>query len=246
MLARVKEHTMSTKPQTIAQPTISEVLQQFLDDQRQRLRPRTFARYEDVIELLQHSINGYAYNYLSREESALFDELYDQDLQFCDVFGPEKILENVGEFLDYFMVRKVIASQELLKAAGTVTKKLARWLEENGYSTAEEAEMAVESGTEAARSLPKAEKLAGLLYDFAHSQPSEEVIERVDDRFTIKRVEPGKLWLSGWLPPTGTIGPVAVPREITNLAEEDWSVTLWLGRTRWGWKILDVGNVYPI
>ncbi|MBC8446459.1 MAG: hypothetical protein H8D78_01795 [Chloroflexi bacterium] len=238
---------MDTKPQGIAQPTISEVLQQFLDDQSRRLEPRTFARYEDVIGLLQHSINGYAYNRLRAEESALFDALYGQGLQFCDVFGPEKILDNIGEFLDYFMVRKVIAGQELLRAAGTVTKKLARWLQEKGYAAAEEAEMAVELGGEAARSLPRAEELANLLYDFAHSQPSEELLERVDDRFTIERVESGKLWLSGWLSPRrGTIGPIAVPREITDLAEEGWAVTLWLGRTPRGWKILDVGNVYPM
>ncbi len=239
---------MDTKPKGIAQPTISKVLQEFLDEQRKRLKPRTFARYEDVIELLQYSINGYAYNYLDEEEGDLFDKLYnEQDIEFCDIFGPEKILDNVDEFLSYFMVRKVMAGQELLKAAGTVTKKLARWLQEKGYATAEEMEVAVESGTEAAHSLPKAEKLAGLFYDFAHSQPPEEVLERVDDRFTIERIEPGKLWLSGWLSRSeGTIGPIAVPREITDLAEEGWAVTLWLGRTRRGWKILGVGNVYPM
>jgi hypothetical protein len=238
---------MDAKPRSIAQPTISEVLQQFLDEQRERLKPRTFARYEDVIDLLQTSLNGYAYQYLDEEESALFDELYDQDIEFCDIFGPDKVLVNVDEFLGYFMVRKVIAGQELLKAAGTVTKKLARWLQEKGYATAEEAEVAVEEGAEAARSLPKAEKLADLFYGFAHSQSPEEMIEEFDDRFTIERIEPGKLWLSGWLPPSkGTIGPIAVPREITDLAEEGWAVTLWLGRTRRGWKILDVGNVYPM
>jgi len=238
---------MSTKPQGIAQPTISEVLQEFLDEQRKRLKPRTFARYEDVIELLQHSINGYAYNSLDEEESALFDELYnEQDIEFCDIFGPEKILDNVGEFLDYFMVRTVIAGKELLKAAGTVTKKLARWLEEKGYATTEEAEWAVETGAEASRSLPKAEELASLLYNFAHSQSPGKVLKRVDDQFLIKRVEPGKLWLSGWLSYKGTIGPIAVPHEITDLAEEGWVVMLWLGRTRRGWKILDVGNVYPM
>ena len=243
-----RERTVSIKPQSIAQPTISEVLQEFLDEQRRRLKPRTFRRYEDVIELFQHSMNGYAYNYLDEEESVLFDELYnEQDLEFCDIFGPEKILENVDEFLTYFMVHKVIAGQELLKAAGTVTKKLARWLEEKGYATTEEAEMAVETGAEAAHSLPKAEKLASLFYNFAQSQSPGKVLERLDDRFTIERVEPGKLWLSGWMSPgKGTIGPITVPREITDLAEEGWAVTLWLGRTRRGWKILDVGNVYPM
>jgi glutamine synthetase adenylyltransferase len=238
---------MNTKPQGIAQPTISEVLQEFLDEQREQLKSRTFAHYEDVIELFQASMNGYAYNYLDEEDGALFDELYNQhDIEFCDIFGPDKILGNVDEFLGYFMVRKVIASQELLKAAGTVMKKLARWLQEKGYTAAEEAEVAVEAGAEAARSLPQAEKLAGLLYDFAHSQLPEDVIEQVDDRFTIERVEPGKLWLSGWMSSAGTVGPIAVPRVITDLAEEGWAVTLWLGRTRRGWQILDVGNVYPM
>ena len=238
---------MDAKPQGIAQPTISEVLQQFLDEQRQRLKPRTLANYEAIVELFQDSLNGYAYQYLDEEESALFDELYDQDIEFCDIFGPDKILDNVDEFLGYFMVRKVIAGQELLKAAGTVTKKLARWLQEKGYATAEEAEVAVEEGAEAARSLPKAEKLADLFYGFAHSRSPEEMIEEFDDRFTIERIEPGKLWLSGWLSPSkGIIGPIAVPREITDLAEEGWAVTLWLGRTRHGWRIVDAGNVYPM
>lgn len=239
---------MDARPQRIAQPTISEVLQEFLDEQRKRLKPRTFARYEDVIELFEHSMNSYAYNCLDEQEGCLFDELFEQqDIQFCDIFGPDKILENVDEFLGYFMVRKVMCGQELMKAAGTVTKKLARWLEEKGYVAGEDAEWAVEAGAEAARSLPKAEKLAGLFYDFAHSQSPEGILERIDDRFDIERVEPGKLWLSGWMSCSeGIIGPIAVPREITDLAEEGWAVTLLLGRTRRGWKILDVGNVYPM
>jgi len=237
---------MKTLPQGIAQPTISQVLEEFLDEQRQRLKPRTFQNYEDVIELFQHSMNGYAYDNLNREERALLDKLSNQEFGFCDILGPEHILSNVSEFLGYFMVRKVLAGQELLKAAGTVTKKLARWLQEKGYASTEEAELSVETGTEAGRSLPKAEKLTGLLYHFAQGQPPQKVLEQLDDSFTITRVEPGKLWLSGLLSSAGTIGPLAVPREISDLAEEGWSVNLLLGRTRRGWRILEVGNVYPL
>lgn len=238
---------MNTKPRGVAQPTINEVLQQFLDEQRRRLKPHTFANYEAIVELLQDSLNGYAYQYLDEQETALFDELYEQDIEFCDIFGPEKILDNVREFLSYFMVRKVIAPQELLKAAGTVTKKLARWLQEKDYAMAEEAEEAVEEGAEAARSLPRAEKLANLFYEFSRGRPSGEMLEEFDDRFTIERIGPGKIWLSGWTSPgRGIIGPIAVPRQITDLAEEGWTVTLWLGRTERGWRILDVGNVYPM
>jgi len=57
------------------------------------------------------------------------------------------------------MVRKVWASQELLRSAGTVTKKLAGWLFEHGYVSADEREDGVEQGGRAARNLPRAERL---------------------------------------------------------------------------------------
>ena len=36
-----------------------------------------------------------------------FQRRGEQHREFCDIFGPEHILENVGEFLNYFMVSKV-------------------------------------------------------------------------------------------------------------------------------------------
>lgn len=77
-------------------------------------------------------MNGYAYQYLDKGEAALFDNLYDAEgeahREFCQIFGPEKIPQNVGEFLGYFMPRKVMCSKELLKAAGTVMKKPGKWV----------------------------------------------------------------------------------------------------------------------
>ena len=102
---------MEAKPKGIAQPTIGAVLQEFLAEQQGRLKPRTFRHYEDVIELFEHSMNGYAYNSLDEEEGALFDKLYDEGgIEFCDIFGPEKILENVDEFLGYFICGYICSS----------------------------------------------------------------------------------------------------------------------------------------
>ena len=110
---------------TPAHPTIAEVLAQFLADQRERLAAKTFAQYESVIELLEHSLNGYAYQSLDKSDTKLFERLFnaegDKHREFCEIFGPEHILPNVGEFLNYFMIRKVIAGKDLLRAAGTVT-----------------------------------------------------------------------------------------------------------------------------
>jgi len=139
----------------VNRPTIAVVLAQFLAEQEQRLAPKTVAQYRDVVELLQHSLNGYAYASLDELDAKRFERLQratgDAQREFCQIFGPEHILPNVGEFLGYFMIRKVMASRTLLRAAGTVTKRLAAWLAEQGYVDAEAAELAKERGAEAAR-----------------------------------------------------------------------------------------------
>ena len=234
------------KMPSIADPTIAQVLERFLEGQAKRLTPRTLRQYQSIIELLQHSLNGYAYQYLNKAESKLFDRLYNkQRLEFCQVFGPEKILPNIGEFLGYFMVRKVIAGKDLLRAAGTVTKKLARWLADQGYAEAEEVEVATERGAEAARDLPKAEDLASRLYEFVQDQEPTPVLEEIDDYFSITRVEPGRIWLSPFTR-KGEIGPFVVPRSISDRCVVGWNVSLLVGRTAKGWRILEVGNVYPL
>ena len=126
------------------------------------------------------------------------------------LFGPDKITENFGEFLGYFMIRKVAAGQELLRAAGTVTTKLATWLGERGYLDPAEVGDAAERGRAAARDLPRAEKLSQLLFEQAHaaSIDVDEIADEdyIEDYLAIEKVEPGALWVEGG------IGPVAVPK----------------------------------
>ena len=87
--------------------TISEVLAEYLRMERGRLAPKTHARYTEVIALFTQSLNGYAANSLSQFERARFDKLFKAERkhhsEFCDIFGPEHILENVGEFLNKSM-----------------------------------------------------------------------------------------------------------------------------------------------
>ena len=80
-------------------PTISEVLATYLADEKTRLAAKTYGLYGDVIELLQHSLNGYAANGLNKDEYELWEELYNADgdrhREFCEIFGPKHILPNV-------------------------------------------------------------------------------------------------------------------------------------------------------
>jgi len=232
----------------IAKPAIAEVLEWFLADQRRRLAPKTYATYEQAIALLTDCLNGYAYQGLDKPDAALFDRLYNakgaEHCEFCQIFGPEHILPNLGEFLDYFMVRKVIAGKETLRAAGTVTKKLARWLAEKGHVGAEDAEDAAQRGGKAARDLPKADELAALLHGFAEGQQRDTKEEKIEDHFTLTRVAPGKLWLEGMMD-RRELGPIQVPGEISSRCKVGWTISGVVGRTGRRWKLVETWNVYP-
>ncbi len=226
--------------------TIDTVLEAFLDDQQSRVSARTMRNYADVIVLLRHSLNGYAYQSLEETDMGRFQEALNAgDYEaFCRLFGPEHITEHFGEFFGYFMVKKVLASQELLRSSATVAKKLATWLYEHGYVSTEERDLGLD-WARAARDLPRAEHLANLLYRQCSKAPvfnlnaidSGDIIE---DRLMIERVEPGALYFAGG------IGPLAVSEEASALAKIGWEVYLTLARIAGTWWAIEVGNVYAM
>jgi hypothetical protein len=226
--------------------TIEQALEAFVEDQRQRLSARTMRSYDDVVELLRHSLNGYGPNALDRGERRRWEKAFesgDEDA-FCHLFGPERILEHLPEFLGYFMIRKVSAGQELLRSAGTVTKRLAEWLYQRGYVSDEERAEAVERGTRSSRDLPRAQRLARLLCEQSRAAPpcdpdmlgSDDLIE---DYLVIERVEPGELYFSDG------VGPLTVSAQACELAEVGWGVAATLARLAKIWWVVEVGNVYP-
>jgi hypothetical protein len=227
--------------------TIDQVLEAFLEDQRRGLSARTMRNYDYVIELLRHSLNGYAYTSLDNDDTKRFEEASraGDEEAFCHLFGPEHILGHLGEFLGYFMVRKVMGGQELLRSAGTVTKKLAGWLYAQGYVSDDEREGAVERGTEASRDLPRAERLASLLYDQSRSMspPGPHALaekDYVEGYLVIERVEPGALYFGRG------IGPLPVSEQASALAEVGWGINITLAQIKGRWRVVEVGNVYPM
>lgn len=229
-----------------AEKTIEAVLDEFLKEQQKRLKPSTVRKYEDIIDLFQSCLDGYGHQCLNKQEAALFDRLYnaegDEHREFCQVFGPEKIPGSVDEFLNYFMIRKVMCGKELMQAAGTVIKKLGKWLKEKGYIEAESAADVVGCGDTAVKELPAAEELAWMLADYAdcNAVDCDEVIE---DYFTIEAVEPGKMRLSAFSGNEEIIVPVS--RNISNACRVGWSISGAMGKTGKGWCILEAWNVYP-
>jgi len=232
----------------IAKPTIAEVLAEFLAEQQKRLSARSFARYRLVIKLLEQSLNSYAHQGLSKADAEVFNRLCnsegDEHREFCEIFGPGQILPNVGEFLGYFMIRKVIAAAELKRAAGTVTKALARWLAGKAYVSSQEAEGGVAQGAQATRNLPRAEALAQRLMEFAERQmPGIDEEEAIEDQFVIKRVEGGRIWLEGM--DGSEFGPIPLPPALVRQCPLGWSISGAVGQVRGRWRLLEIWNVYP-
>jgi hypothetical protein len=250
---------MSAKVESLprqARPNIAEVLELFLKDQRKRLKPRTLSNYEGVVQLLQDYLNGYAHQSLSTAEARLFDQHFnaegDEHREFTQLFGPEKILEHVEGFLGTFMIRKVMASEDFKRSAGTVTKKLSKWLAANGYISAEAAEDGARRSTEAGNELVVAERAARLLQD-ASEQLGIDTLALADedyeefDHFTIARIEPGRLWLEVWDEgEPHARGPIRVPKGATELLQKGWDVSCSLARVRGRWHLVEVANVYPL
>jgi hypothetical protein len=234
------------EPPRPADKTIKVVLEEFLADQGPRLKAGTLRKYEDIIHLFQSSLNHYAYPYLDEKESKLFDRLYqaqgEEHREFCAIFGPDKIPDNVGEFLNYFMVRKVMCGKELKRAAGTVIKRLGRWLQEKGYVGQESGADIAGRGATAARELPATEELLQMFAEYLDSAPlAGKTVQ--EDYFRIEKVTPGRLYLSD-LSETETL-VVPVPHDISNACQQGWTIAGAVARTAKGWRLQEVWNIYP-
>jgi hypothetical protein len=226
-------------------PTIDEALTEFLDEWRASLTPTAFHRYVDIVDLLKSSLDGYAYASLDRFERRRWEKASrdGDEAAYTKLFGPDKIPDHLGEFLGYFMIRKVIGPQSLTAAAGRVTKELVLWLGARGWIGTDAVVDAVERSGDAARDLPRAERLGRLLYDLAQRTRIDANAladeDYVEDHLGIERVDPDALWFEGG------IGPLPVPAAAAKLARPGWSINIVLGRVRGKWHVLEVGNVYP-
>jgi hypothetical protein len=131
----------------------------------------------------------------------------------------------------------------LMGPSETVAKKLARWLAVKGYATVEEAEDTVERGTDAARDLPRAEKLTTLLYELTSSRYSPDDAD-IEDHFEIKRVEPGKVWIEG-LEDGRLLGPISLPVAATKLCRVGWTIGGAVRETGKKCVLVEAWKVYP-
>lgn len=219
--------------------TISQVFDNFLADQKARLKPKTFAKYDSIINLFQSYLESYWPGHGQDE----YNRITGEGGTFCGTFGPEEILGGYSEFLGYFMPHKVMCGKDTMQAAGTVTKKLAKWLAEKDY--AEDTSFAEDRAVEAAKDLPAAQDVLDLLEEFVDMNAPDDFEDEIEDHFWIKKIEPGKLWLEPLTMHDGVIGPVPVPKKVTQIVQEMWDIGGVVVKTSRGWRFLEIWKVSP-
>src|SRR5437868_1607224 len=135
---------------------LSQVFEEFLAKQKTRISHKTYLKYQSIISLYKSYLESYW-----PAHQADYDRITKAGGTFCGSFGPEDATAGYSEFLGYFMPRKVMCGKETMQAAGTVTKKLAKWLVQKGYI--EDTEDDQERAREAVRDLPNARAVVDLL-----------------------------------------------------------------------------------
>lgn len=180
-------------------------------------------------------------------ERQLFERLFNTEgaghREYCEIFGPGRIVPELRQFFGWFMIRKVMAGPEELHAVAQVTGRFVAWLGEQGHVPAKAAKEGAALAAEAAKVLPRAEQVAELLRLSlgAEPEPSGEVIE---GQFRVARLAPGKLWLESW-EDGKTYGAPAVPAAVTDRLQVEWELSGMVGRVGRKWALLEVWNVYP-
>ncbi|GGJ94913.1 hypothetical protein GCM10007063_16820 [Lentibacillus kapialis] len=224
---------------------IDTVLGAFLAEQHNRLKQKSYRDYEDVIHFFQDYLNQYAPNRLNEDEWKKWEAQFHEDEDcYTKMFSPEKLSSgSFDEFLDYFMIRKVMSSVSFMKAAVKVMKKLNKWLFENGYINQSTYHNVLEYFDEA-KDLPDVEKLADLFLDYAEKTPDKPFEEILEGYFSIKSIERGQLWLDEAIGSKRDIGPLRVSTQISNLCKKGWDINVAIGKYQGEWYILESGNVY--
>lgn len=108
--------------------TIDQVLDEFLAEQEARWSPKTAMKYQTIIDLLKAYMERYWPGH-----DAEYEAITKTGGTYCGTYGPKDIACAFGMFLDYFMPHKVICGSGTEQAAGSVIRKLAKWLVAEGY-----------------------------------------------------------------------------------------------------------------
>lgn len=200
------------------------------------------------LELLESSLDMYAHDSLPATEAERFDRSYNAEgrehREYCELFGPDKIVPELRLYFGWFLIRKVMARAEELEATVRETESFLEWLRVAGHVTANAAAEGLTLAAQAVRVVRRAEEACHLSYEHLEARQQRATGQVLEGHFRVTRLERGKVWLES--DEEGReFGPFAVPVAVTERLAAGWEVSGAIGRAGRKWVLLEVWNVYP-
>ncbi|GAB4417717.1 MAG: hypothetical protein OHK0032_13760 [Thermodesulfovibrionales bacterium] len=220
---------------------IDESIKLFLKEISDKLSPKTAQRYEYVLELFNDYLASYGD--LPHEENKDGSIILTADtLELHD--------GEVANFLEWFLIRKVIGPAWINTSAPGIMKKYIHWLDKKGLLAEGSMDDAFEVTKKASKDLPRVEKAATLLYKLCDKYGDKFQDEDFDDEDynegygEVTGIIEDKLYLRYEFDDEKT-GPIQITKEIAGLLKKGDTVNLVVGRKGKIWYPMEVGNVYP-
>ena len=109
--------------------SINEIFSLYLSERKKDLAPKTFRYYKEALGLMEGCFNSYGYTYLDDEQTEIFDEKFNQNIEFCNQFGAEALNQMLfSEFLGYFLPKKVVVGFDGAQKICAASLKFYKWL----------------------------------------------------------------------------------------------------------------------
>lgn len=218
---------------------IDESIKLFLNEMSNKLSSKTVQKYEYVLELFHDYLANYAE--LSHEENKDGSIILTADTQ-------ELHDGQVSNFLEWFLIRKVIGPAWLKTSAPGIVQKYIKWLDKNGLLAKGAMDDVIETTKKAAKDLPRVEKAASLLYRLCDKNSKRFAVDDFEDEDymegygEVRGILEDKLHLDY---EGEKIGPIQITKEIAKYLKKGDTINLVVGRKGKLWYPLEVGNVYP-
>lgn len=210
---------------------LHRVFREFLAEQKQNLKPQSYSSYETAMRYFEFYLDCYGSEYLIEEDLLRYEKLLENGRQYCEIFGPGHIgFREIEDFLSGYIILNAPISKNFLKVTARVMHKLVQWLHEKGCMADEVYEKTNKRVSKLKADLPATMEVSKLISEYAGKSPHGKYAEELNSRFTIKKIEPGKLWFEDFLGSGKLIGPVLVSKDISSRCRVGWTVVLWIGK----------------
>jgi len=216
--------------------SVEDAVSLFLKDLRAELPASAVKKAEFVIGML--------IRHLSECDEANADE------KFSSQSGPAELIDHLDRFLRYCVMRELVLSFEEQEFVFFVTYDFCEWLNKTkllpqdvyaAFQLVRDNHMdmwkqACAAAHEIHTTLGRRSLTTG-----------NQVIEL--GRHDIARIDGDQIWLEVWslpiLPKNRNVGPITLPKKLAAVLQVGWMITCELAKSKSGWHIVDVGNIYP-